>query len=144
MRARMTYLAIGVCLAGCASGGPLREVEIESIDRAYHLFPIPWREGGHMLFITKAGEREGKLRICGAYGTANAGAFAEAAAREVADSATMRLGGVWVASGLGFMARHDGRGDPVGQAARCVVTAMDWRDEFQYAPTQIRLAREAF
>lgn len=116
----------------------------ELVDRDYKTSTVAWEGGGHVLFLTKVSEHEGKLKICGAYGPANARGAAATRSREVADSVILQLDWVRVAHGLGFMASHDGARAPVGQPANCRVTGMEWRAEFAEAATYIELSRTVF
>ncbi|MDD2869459.1 hypothetical protein [Neomegalonema sp.] len=143
MRACVTIWSLGALLAGCVASEPMRVVGSETIDVDYHLAALPWGEGGHMLFFTRALEEGGELKLCGAYGVANARRPTEERARAVAEAALLSLGPTQVADGLGFMAPHDGSRDPLGQPARCARTGLDWRPEFAGARPQVRLREGA-
>ncbi len=145
MLARMGGMVLAaLALAGCQTTGASRRAAVETIDRSYQTSTVAWAGGGHMLFLTKATEQEGRVRLCGAYGPANARPATAALSREVADSVALRLGGTRIAQGLGFMARHDGSRDPIGQPATCALTGVEWRPEFAQAPTYILLGRTVF
>ena len=145
MHACAGLAVLAAILGGCvATSGAGARVERERIDLSYKLSSAAWTGGGHLLFITRMNESAGKLRLCGAYGPANADPRAAALSRDVADSTTIYLGQTRVANGVGFLARHDGSRNPVGQPANCVITALDWRPEFAIEETHIRLGRNSF
>lgn len=144
MLARLATAGFLAVAAGCATPGPSPHEAAETIDRAYKTSAVVWSEGGHLIFLTKVAEHDGKLRLCGAYGPTHPRSPAAAHSREVADSASLRLDQTQVAQGLGFLAPHDGSLDPLGQPAACRTTDLDWRPEFASASTRLLLGRRSF
>ncbi len=144
MPARLAVWGTAAILIGCATTTELPpRAAAQAIDLDYRLAALPWGEGGHMLFLAKAVEEDGELKLCGAYGLANVRKPAKGSSRAAAESAVLRLGSVQVAQGLGFMAPHDGSRAPLGQPARCALTGLDWRPEFAEARPSVRLRSDA-
>lgn len=156
MRHMAAALLIVGGLAGCvgaggqgpSSGGAPRVsvVDDESavIDERYQRGAFIWRRGGQIVFYTRVMEKDGRLRVCGAYGGEGLGTALQDLTGEAVDAMSMHFGPIRLAMGLRPFAGYDSRRPAVGQSAHCLLTDLVWRPEFEGLPVDIRLARSSF
>lgn len=86
MPARLAVWGTAAILIGCATTTePPPRAAAQAIDLDYRLAALPWGEGGHMLFLAKAVEEDGELKLCGAYGLANVRKPAKGSSRAAAN-----------------------------------------------------------
>ena len=141
-RATAAILAAALLAAGCALPGP--PAGTATVDESYTLAAGTFSTGGGLALAVGVREAEGRVAVCGAWRQGPQSVRSIRYNDDVLSSGIVRLGGVRLVQGLGFMTRHPVSSRLGGRRAACVLTGTPWSAEAAAAPVAVTLPRRQF
>ena len=136
--------ALAVLSACAGPGGPVRVSGSDTVDDRYSVSGGRFTTGGDLVVMLRAFEEEGRVGVCGAFTWTRQSAVSLVHNNFVQNIGVVAIGGVPLLQGVGRFPEHPAKDDMTGVTARCFLTDVPWRPDFEVAPVHARFARVPF